>query len=258
MPGACMHLIPQSASHWHLLVSIFPSIGLIFVLGFYVTALVTNDAATKRICLLLFVILGLLTIPTYLSGDRSMALLSRDPKISKDLMSAHFGWGVTSLALLALTGAAALIELWRSRHAERLSNDALHLVLGLAIVSLILMAITGEIGWEINHHELRLDAAPERTPQAWSHIHIILNHFPTLGFVLALVLLRCRAPHEEYGHDASEPGRFCHMRHLGCSDLCHRRCFDVGADRDSGDFPGCHQRSPRYGAVEPLRACVHR
>ena len=41
-----MHLIPQSASHFHLLVSIFPSIGLIFVLGFYVTAFVTGDAAT--------------------------------------------------------------------------------------------------------------------------------------------------------------------------------------------------------------------
>jgi len=182
-----MHLIPQSASHFHLLVSIFPSIGLIFLLGFYVTALVADDAATKRSCLVLFGILGLLTIPTYLSGDRSMAVLSRDPKISQDLMSAHFGWGVTSLALLALTGAAALIELWRSRHAERLSNDALHLVLGLAIVSLILIAVTGEVGWEINHHELRLEAAPQRTPQAWSHVHIILNHFPTVGFVFALV-----------------------------------------------------------------------
>ena len=203
-----MHLIPQSASHWHLLVSVFPSIGLIFVLGFYVTALVTNDEPTKRSCLLLFAILGLLTIPTYLSGDRSMALLSRDPKISQDLMSAHFGWGVTSLALLALTGAAALIELWRSRHAERLSNNALHLVLGLAIVSLILMAITGEIGWEINHHELRLDAAPERTPQVWSHVHIILNHFPTVGFVFALVFYVAGLAHEEYGHDASEPRPF--------------------------------------------------
>jgi uncharacterized membrane protein len=182
-----MHLIPQSASHFHLLVSIFPSIGLIFVLGFYVTAFVTNDEATKRSCLLLFGILGLLTIPTYLSGDRSMAALSRDPKISQDLMSTHFGWGVTSLALLALTGVAALIELWRSRHDERLSSDALYLVLGLAIVSLILMVITGEVGWEINHHELRLDAAPQRTPQAWSHVHIILNHFPTVGFVFALI-----------------------------------------------------------------------
>ena len=187
MPGACMHLIPQSASHWHLLVSIFPSIGLIFVLGFYVTALVTDDAATKRSCLLLFGILGLLTIPTYLSGDHSMAVLSRDPKISQDLMSAHFGWGVTSLALLVLTAAAALIELWRSRRAERVSNDALHLVLGRALVTLALMVITGEVGWEINHHELRLDPATQRTPQAWSHVHVILNHFPTVGFVLALV-----------------------------------------------------------------------
>ena len=124
-----MHLIPQSSSHFHLLVSVLPSIGLIFVLGFYVTAFATGNEVMKRSCLVLFAILGLLAIPTYVSGDRSMAVLSQDPKISQDLMTTHFGWGITSLALLVLTGATALIELWRSRHAERLSNDALHLVL---------------------------------------------------------------------------------------------------------------------------------
>src|SRR6516164_5749941 len=98
MPGACMHLIPQSASHFHLLVSIFPSIGLIFVLGFYVTAFATDNAAAKRICLVLFGVLGLLAIPTYVSGDRSMAVLSQDPKISQELMSIQYGWGVTTLA----------------------------------------------------------------------------------------------------------------------------------------------------------------
>src|SRR5260370_16999646 len=160
MPGACMHLIPQSASHFHFLVSIFPSIGLIFVLGFYVTAIATDDAATKRSCRVPFGVLGLLAIQTYVSGDRSMAALSQDPKISQDLMSTHFGWGVTSLALLVLTAAAALIELWRSRRAERLSNDALHLVLGLALVPLALMVITGTFAWDIIHHELRFTPAP--------------------------------------------------------------------------------------------------
>src|SRR5215831_2375370 len=143
-----MHLIPQSSSHFHLLVSIFPSIGLIFMLGFYATAFATDNEAMKRSCLVLFAILGLLAIPTYVSGDRSMAVLSQDPKISQDLMTTHFGWGIASLALLV---------------------------------------ITGEVGWEINHHELRLDPATQRTPQAWSHVHIILNHFPTVGFVFALV-----------------------------------------------------------------------
>src|SRR5262249_15611785 len=67
--GACMHLIPQSSSHFHLLVSIFPSIGLVFVLGFYATAFAADNEAMKRSCLVLFAILGLLAIPTYVSGD---------------------------------------------------------------------------------------------------------------------------------------------------------------------------------------------
>jgi uncharacterized membrane protein len=181
-----MHLIPQSWSHWHILVGVFPLVGLIFVLGLFVTGSVTNSEGTKRISLAAFVILGLLAIPTYLSGDHSMALLSQDSKISQDLMNSHFGWGVVALVGLVLTGAVALIELLRSWRAKRLSDNALYLVLGLAIVTLGLTVIVGELGWEISHHELRLDPATQRTPQAWSHVHMIVNHFPTVGFVFAL------------------------------------------------------------------------
>jgi uncharacterized membrane protein len=181
-----MHLIPQSASHWHILVSIFPSLGLIFALGFYVAAFITDNQAMKRACLILFGILGLSAIPTYVSGDHSMALLSGDAKISQDRMNTHFGWGMTALAALVATGATALIELWRFRNAERVSDNALHLVLGLAIVTLGLMAVVGELGWQISHHELQIDPAKQKTPQAWSHVHVIVNHLPTVGFVLAL------------------------------------------------------------------------
>jgi uncharacterized membrane protein len=101
-------------------------------------------------------------------------------------LSYHEGWGVVALFLLALTGLAAWIELWRYRSAERLSDNAIHLVLGLAVVTLAFMVIVGELGWEISHHELRQDWATQRTPQMWSHAHMILNHFPTVGFVFGL------------------------------------------------------------------------
>jgi uncharacterized membrane protein len=179
-----MHLIPQSWAHLHILVSVFPSVGLIFALGFYLTAFFTNNEALKRSCLVAFGVLGLLAIPTYLSGDGSMEALSKNPKFSEDMVSAHFGWGVASLAVLALTGLAAWIALWRFRGAKRLSDNALHLVLGLGLVTFGLMAVVGELGWEINHTELPL--ATQKTPQIWSHIHIILNHLPTVGFVFAL------------------------------------------------------------------------
>src|SRR5712671_2634998 len=181
-----MHVIPQSWSHLHILVSVFPLVGLMFVLGCYVAAFVTNNELMKRSCLVLFGILGLLAIPTYLSGDHSMDVLSQDPKVSKDLMNTHLGWGVAALAALGVTGAAALIGLWRFRRVERLSDNALHLVLGLAIVTLGLMVVVGELGWEINHPELQLDPATQKTSQIWSHVHLILNHFPTVGFVFAL------------------------------------------------------------------------
>ena len=181
-----MHWIPQSWSHWHILVSVFPSVGLVFVLGFNVAAIVADNEVMKRTCLSLFVVLGLLAIPTYVSGDHSMELLSQNPKISQSLMGSHFGWSVVALGFLVLMGAAALIALWRSWRG-RLTDNAVHLVLGLGIVTLALMVVAGELGWEISHHELRFNPKTQQTSQTWSHVHMILNHFPTVGFVVALV-----------------------------------------------------------------------
>jgi uncharacterized membrane protein len=184
-----------------MLVSVFPLVGLLFVIGFYVTSMVTNNDAQKRTCLLAFGLIALLGIPTYMSGDGSMATLSENPAVSQDRMFVHLGWAWAALALLALTGIAAWIELFRSQGSGRLSNNAVHLVLGLSLLTLAFMALVGELGWEINHRELHLGeptpgganlpsasdvAEGQATPQLWSHVHMILNHFPTIGLVTVL------------------------------------------------------------------------
>jgi uncharacterized membrane protein len=181
-----MHLIPQSWAHWHILLSVFPSVGLLFVLGFYLTGLVVHNDLMQRSCLVVFAGLGLLAIPTYLSGDFTMAALSNDARISADLMASHFLWGMVGLAAVAITGGAAIVALWRSRGLGRLSPPALHLIVALALLTLALMVVAGELGWQVNHHELRLNATAQQTPQAWPHAHMILNHLPTVGFVFAL------------------------------------------------------------------------
>ena len=180
-----MHVIPQSWSHLHILVSVFPSFGLVFVLGFYIAGLLTGNDGIKRTCLVLLGLLALLSVPTYFSGTGSMAALSKAPQISKEMMSTHYGWGMAALLVLAMTGIVAWVELWRSRHA---SIDPLHLVLGLAIVTLVLTGVADELGWETSHRELQSTVAISdvSTSQAWSHAHLILNHVPTAGFVFAI------------------------------------------------------------------------
>jgi uncharacterized membrane protein len=181
-----MHLIPQSWAHLHILVSVFPSFGLVCVLGFYFAGYLMDNSGIKRACLVLFALLALLAVPTYFSGQASMAALSGNPGIPKDMMNTHYGWGIAALLALAVTGVLALIELWRSGRAGRASNAGYGLVLGLAVFSLALMIVAD--GWELNHRELQtVIVIPDvSTPAVWPHVHMILNHAPTVGFVFAI------------------------------------------------------------------------
>jgi uncharacterized membrane protein len=178
-----MHLIPQSWSHLHILVSVFPSFGLVFLLGFYIQGIHADNKGLKQTCLVLIGLLALLSIPTYLSGTDAMAALSGNSKISKGMMNMHQTWGLAALGALAVTGIVAWVELVRTGGAAR---STFWLVLGLGVITLALMVVAD--GWEINHAELQTKVViPEvSTPPLWPHVHMILNHVPTVGFVFAI------------------------------------------------------------------------
>src|SRR5258706_3392922 len=109
-----MHLIPQSWSHLHILISVFPTVGFLFVLGVYIAGFRTGNDFVRRVCLALFGLLALLSVPIYVSGIGSMAALSDNPRFPKDPIATHHVSGVATLAVLVITGAPAFIELWRS------------------------------------------------------------------------------------------------------------------------------------------------
>ena len=89
-----MHVIPESWSHLHILVSLFPLVGLLFVLGFYVASIVTNNDGLKRICLLVIVGFGVLSIPTYISGMASIMPVSEREGVTEGLINAHYNWSL--------------------------------------------------------------------------------------------------------------------------------------------------------------------
>jgi uncharacterized membrane protein len=194
-----MHLIPHSWAHLHMLVSVFPSVGLVFVLGMYITSLRTDNKLLKRSSLAGLAVLALLVIPTYVSGSGSMASVLANPQTLAGMtrpyapsLDAHYAWSWAAMAALVITGALAGYELYRFRHIGYLSEQMLKLILALGILTLALMVVVGELGWEIMHAELRFNPASLKidpgstTPQTWAHVHMIVNHFPTVGFTVGL------------------------------------------------------------------------
>jgi len=105
-----MHLIPQSWAHWHILVSLLPSVGLFFALCLYVIGIYTDKDIIKRACLIIFVAIALATVPTYLSGDYSMTALAGNPRFPEAMMTSHFYWSVGALLFMAVAGIAAWLD----------------------------------------------------------------------------------------------------------------------------------------------------
>jgi hypothetical protein len=72
------------------------------------------------------------------------------------VINAHRDMALWSLVGLAFTGAAAWLELWRSRYRGQYSRLSLNLVLLFALVTLAIMTETCHRGGLINHPEIRL------------------------------------------------------------------------------------------------------
>lgn len=181
-----MHLIPDTWPHFHLLVSVFPSIGLIFAICLFIGAMVANNAQMQRVGLFVFAGLAVLGVPTMFSGIWSENVMTR-PGIPEDAGAGHLLWAYFALAFLWVTGILALWVLWRTmKTGVGPSRNMQHLVLGCSLFTLFNMMIVGDMGWKISHQELKIPFVYGNTSQVWSHIHIILNHFPTVGFVMGL------------------------------------------------------------------------
>ncbi|MGZ3273229.1 MAG: DUF2231 domain-containing protein [Caulobacteraceae bacterium] len=186
-----MHLIPDTWPHFHLLVSVFPSVGLIFAIGLFIGAMVAKNSQMQRVGLFVFGGLAVLGVPTMFSGIWSEPVLTR-PGLPEDVGAAHLLWSYFALGFLWVTGVLALWVLWRTfKTGTGPSRNMQHLVLGLSLFTLLNMMIVGDMGWKISHQELKIPFVYGNTSQVWSHINIILNHFPTVGFVVGLFFFIC-------------------------------------------------------------------
>ena len=143
-------------AHLHLLLNHFPIIGTIVGLGLFLISLVGKNEDLRRASLIIFPAMALLAIPTFFSGTGAQGAIRKTPGVSEALIERHQGAAMLALLFMEITGALALVGLWKSHESSRPArwNWSLSAILIFSIVTAGLMARVGTTGGDIRHPEI--------------------------------------------------------------------------------------------------------
>lgn len=141
--------------HLHLLLNHFPIIGTFIAFGLFVLSFFEKNKDTRRISLIIFATIALLTIPTFLSGMAAQAALSHDPAFSMAFIQRHEGAALLTLALMLATGAVSIAGLWQTHGRAHQTSGNVAAILILSVLTIGMVIRTGNTGGDIRHSEIR-------------------------------------------------------------------------------------------------------
>lgn len=101
-------------AHIHLLLNHFPIIGTIIALGLFIASFIGKNEDLKRSSLIIFAAIAFISLPVFFSGVGAKRAIEGDPGISAALIDRHEGAAMLAIFFVLITGALALVELYRS------------------------------------------------------------------------------------------------------------------------------------------------
>ncbi len=141
--------------HLHLLLNHFPIIGTMVGVGLFLISFLVKTEEVGRSSFIVFVGMALLTIPTFMTGVGAQEKMVADPSVSNALIQRHEGAAELAVWFMEITGALAVVALWQSARRASPAPWNTSAILVFSLVTVGLMARTGNTGGEIRHLEVR-------------------------------------------------------------------------------------------------------
>ncbi len=142
-------------AHVHLMINHFPVIGVLGALLVFIYGLVRKSDEVKLLGLGLFVLIALITIPVFLTGDAAEKVVKDLPGVTEAFIGAHEEMALLALALIELLGVVALGGLFLFRKSGSLPQWYRTLVLVIALAAAGVVGLTANLGGQIRHTEIR-------------------------------------------------------------------------------------------------------
>ena len=144
----------MSWGHVHLLLNHVPVIGTFLGLLLLLVAFVRKSDELKKVTLGLFVLVALVTVPVYLTGEPAEEMVENIPTVSKGVIDRHEDAALFSLIAVEVAGVIALAGLLLFNRKKGLGNLLALLTLAFSVVTGGIVAWTANLGGQIRHTEI--------------------------------------------------------------------------------------------------------
>ncbi len=149
----------MDAVHIHLVLVHFPIVGILFGLIILAIGLYKKNEVLQKTSLVILVLMALVTIPVFLSGEGAEETVEHLAGVSETIIENHEElaevaiWFMEALGLLSLLGLVAI------KKNLSIKNTVLISTLLFSIVTFGIFAQLGNLGGQIRHSEIRANKA---------------------------------------------------------------------------------------------------
>jgi hypothetical protein len=153
-------------AHVHLMINHFPVIGVLGVILLLAYSLVRKSEEVKMVSFGLFVLLALMTLAVYFTGEAAQEIVKNFPGVTKASIDTHEELADLALVLMEALGVAALAGLFFLKRSGSIPKLLVAFVLVLSLITAAVVLLTANLGGQIRHAEAREDFVPptQKTP----------------------------------------------------------------------------------------------
>jgi len=148
----------MDATHLHLILTHFPIVGTIIGIGILAYGQIFKNLEIQKVALVTFVLMALLTIPVFLTGEESGETVENIAGISEQLIENHEELAEKAIWVMGLLAVLSLISLFAILKKLSFSKAITLITLIVSIVTFGLFAQVGNLGGQIRHSEIRTNS----------------------------------------------------------------------------------------------------
>lgn len=150
----------MSLVHLHLLLNHLPIVGVPLIAALLMYGMLRRQRDVQRAALAGFLLLAVLTVPAYLTGEPAEEAIEHAPGVASALIDRHETLATIAMILTAGLGVLSALGLFFSRRDRPVPRILLAGGVTLSLLAIGALIPTGYYGGQIRHEEIRSATAP--------------------------------------------------------------------------------------------------